>query len=523
MLIPKPNSGETKDAFIKRCMLVIAGEYQNMEQALSVCNAAWRKSKYGVNGDLLKAIKERSQKKAEFGYGILTGDVYVRTLLEGAGLDACYRAGSKGSTSFNDALQKAAETLVYCNEDMVAEESRYRKDVKDTSLSGVELPPNTLMVFRHILTTPRKDRDGDILRTQGAVVDPKMLLLWQHVHTLPIGKMLVVSDHNEDRLQLVSCIVDMNGLCHDAAVMVDNDMGRFSHGFRALEFETIKADNGDGFDIKEFEIMEESLVSVPSNVDADTEEVILSLVEGGKLTSPLMKEYGKSLRSRANVQANVPLDLKDEETEDEDISGGGEDSAEGQGSEQGTTSTSEETKTGTEETTTTSDTEVKIAGPLEGSWEDVTRKLFPKVKSYLAVAGVRGIDEEDWVSIIATFSDYVVVCIEKPECGVTDEFRYWRVDWTMVDGEPGFTGEPLPVDIVTTTEMRERSTLFPLKNPTTEISEEEVKVTVEDAMAIVIARADQDQWNRLMNINDVNSRNKKQQKRIEAYKSLVGR
>ena len=161
-----------------------------------------------------------------------------------------------------------------------AEEIEYHRPENGKSIKqigdGIELPKNTLMVFRHVLTTSREDRDGDILRTEGASVDPNMLLLWQHVHTLPIGKMLVVHDHTEEKLVLVSCIVDELDMAHDAAVMIDNGMGRFSHGFRALDYEPLE-DKGMGFDIKEFEIMEESLVSVPSNVDADTEEVIAEL------------------------------------------------------------------------------------------------------------------------------------------------------------------------------------------------------------------------------------------------------
>jgi hypothetical protein len=124
--------------------------------------------------------------------------------------------------------------------------------------------------------------------------------------------MLQVAEHSTKRLSLVSCIVDMNELSHDCAVMIDNDMGRFSHGFRAISFNKIKARDGaesGGFDVKDFEIMEASLVSVPSNTDAEVEEVMLGLVEGGKLTSPVMKEYGKSIRNHRPLQLKAGLDL----------------------------------------------------------------------------------------------------------------------------------------------------------------------------------------------------------------------
>lgn len=294
-----------------------------------------------VNEALLEAIKARSEKLTEFGYGILTADKYVRTLMDVVGLDICYRYGAKGSTSFSDVIEKAARTLVYSNPDMEVLEKA--KDRLVGVPAGVELPKNTLMVFKHTLTTSREDRDGDILRSEGMEVDPKMLMLWQHVHTMPIGKYLATAKQDEDSLECYSAIVDINELSHDSAVMVDNGMGRFSHGFRAKEYEKMKSkDEGKGgFDVKRGEIMEESLVSVPANVDADTQEVILSLVEGGKLTSGIMKSYGRSLRDARPLQLPVSLDLKvtvnGQEVGDENKSTGGP-----EGREKGTAGTPEE-------------------------------------------------------------------------------------------------------------------------------------------------------------------------------------
>ena len=312
--MPKPGSGETEADFIGRCVPIVLeeGTAKDNEQAVAICYSIWREQKMNMNDILLKAIRSRQQKRTEFGYGILTADRYVQTMLDAAGLEVCHRYGSTKQTSFLDAMEKASQTLVYSNEDMEVLE-KARDSFKSVKLPDeVELPKNCLMVFKHVLTTPRKDRDGDILRTEGLSVDPKMLLLWQHVHTMPIGKMLAVAEHSNKRISLYSCIIDMNDLCHDAAVMVDNEMGRFSHGFRALEFDRVKARDGEeaGFDIKRGEIIEESLVSVPANIDAQTEEVLLSLVEGGKLTSPIMKQVGRGIRDHRPVSVPVQLNLK---------------------------------------------------------------------------------------------------------------------------------------------------------------------------------------------------------------------
>ena len=263
---------------------------------------------------LLKAIRERGG-AGEHNYGILTGDSYAKTLLDCTGTDLCYRYGATKSESFDDALKRASRTLTYNSPDMKLEQVVDKTDLpKDINGETLEIPKNTLLLFRHILTTPRKDRDGDILRTQGAKPDPKMPLLWQHVHTLPIGKVLGIAEHNSKKLSLYTAVVDINALSQDAAVMIENKMGRFSHGFRAIEFEEVKADpnqgkpTGAGFDVKKFEVLEASLVSVPSNVDAETEEILLSLVEGGKLTSPLLKGVGRTIREKQTRQV-IPVSI----------------------------------------------------------------------------------------------------------------------------------------------------------------------------------------------------------------------
>jgi len=366
--LPKPSQDENRAEFVSRCMSnpTMRTEFPDNNQRLAVCGSQFdqsRKQKMSINDKLLDAIRARSQKKTEFGYGILTADCYVRTLQEGVGNALCYRFAANRQTSFDDVLRKAANTLVFSSPDMVVDQIEYSRQGGSSikQYEYVELPKNTLMVFKHTLITPRKDRDGDVLHPGGMEVDPQMLLLWQHVPTLPIGKMLMEVTHNEEELKLLSCIVDMNDLCHDAAVMVDNSMGRFSHGFRALEYTKFKAENGGGFNVKRGEIMEESLVSVPSNVDAGTEEVILSLVEGGKLHSPMMKEYGKTLREKRPTQVPVELDLKitvnGEEVGNENKSGSG--SKEDGGGKDSSTASKEADADQHKRDKATEDTEVK--------------------------------------------------------------------------------------------------------------------------------------------------------------------
>lgn len=385
MPIPNPSPQESRNDFISRCMEAIGGEFDNNDQAVAVCNSTWEDSRNfnmsSSNERLLEAIRNRKS-KSDFNYGIITADCYVKTLQDCVGLDACYRFACKGSTSFEDALKKAEKTLTYNNKDMVLEDI-YEKSVqlKDKDGNRIELPKNTLMVFRHVLTTPTKDRDGDILRTEGATVDPNMLLLWQHVPTLPIGKMLGVAEHTDKGLSLISSIVDINELSHDSAVMIENKMGRFSHGFSADEFKELEEeDDGKsfcGFDITKFSIMEESLVSIPANTDAETEEIILSMVDGGKFTSHLMKEVGSSIRERRPTSSSVKYrqklgdfeetievsnaaDFKTvfKETRNENESRSGSDKTKGTGKER-SSDTSKETNGNKKETKVSKTEEVK--------------------------------------------------------------------------------------------------------------------------------------------------------------------
>lgn len=495
--MPKPRDGENRAEFIDRCMS--DPEEQRLrpdpDARLARCMGIWESERaMSPNEKLLKAIRERGEKQAPFSEGILTADRYVKTLRECVGSDLCYRYAASEETSFDDLLRKAARTLTYRNPDMeLVGEPILTASESTKAVSGdleIELPKNTLMVFRHVLTTPRKDRDGDVLRTEGAVVDPKMLLLWQHVHTLPIGKMLAIASHDSKRLELVSAIIDLNELCHDAAVMVDNGMARFSHGFRALEFEQLKEEDGrttspGGFDVKRFEIMEESLVSVPSNKDAEVEEVILSLVEGDKLTSGMMREYGRAIRERRPKRVagvEIPKGGKgadDEEQRAGEAAGAGGACGCGGGKQAGAPEQKDGAASGEGQAAVRSeDSEVKNGGTLlDGSWEQVQRRLCDQARRYLLRSGIGS--EWDHFYLLATYPDRVVVCCEKMEYGVADEYRYFEIDWELRDGRPELTGDPRQVEIVTTAEMRERSPLWEAKRASQRGAEVEIVTGLE--------------------------------------------
>lgn len=634
MPLPTPRQGENRAEFISRCASDenVQAESSSNEQAVAICGSIYDRERAfparapNVNSELLEAVKSRDQKPDSFGYGIITADRYVRTLLDAVGSDSCYAAAATRHVSFDDVMQKAAKTLVYSNPRMEVENKQTGAFELPGAPPDFVLPKNTLMVLDHWVTTPRIDRDGDILRSEGMVLDPKMLMLWQHVHTMPIGKYLYTLHHSEKGIRVASAIVDMGDVAHDAAVMAENDMLRFSHGFRAIEFEQMKADEGEttngGFEVTKGEIMEESGVSVPSNVDAETEGVMLSLIESGKLTSGIMKDYGKHLRDRRPVTEGIRFQERNGDYErsiettnradfvavfktsgdgNENKPAGSGTGSQGKGKGQRTGPAPEEANgQGQEDKAAASGEEVTASrlitvdelkrhgGVLSGSWESIEHALSQKAKRYLIAMGT-SIGEHDWAYLIGTFSDHTVVCVEKPEAGVIDEFRYFKISWEIKDSEPEFVGDPQSVDIVTTTEMRERSPLYDRKKDVDDsqgdiqpekrgralsrANENRIKAVKEDidevlgmdgvprpakamlrecnnelktvldslgmedeasnqpagtngsvegAMAIVIASANQEQKDRLRNILDALSKQSERDKRTKQFRAFVG-
>ncbi len=68
------------------------------------------------------------------------------------------------------------------------------KSTATTKADGVVLE------FEAVVTSTRKDRDGDVLECRGCNVDPSAPLLWQHDPQQPIGKLLEVTERSNDKI-----------------------------------------------------------------------------------------------------------------------------------------------------------------------------------------------------------------------------------------------------------------------------------------------------------------------------------
>lgn len=212
--------------------------------------------------------------------GIVTADRYFRDVM------GCFEGGfcpvelgaSDTADNWSKALKESESKLTYTNS-----QCRINKGSVDKN------PEDGLLTFDAILTTPMRDRDGDVLLTEGAEVDMDMPLLWQHMPMSPIGKLVKVLKHDKNQLLCRWMIADTT-LGRDAAKLVRIGALRMSHGFEPVEWEPMEDEQG--FLFKKFKIFEGSLVSIPSNVSARVTSISKS-----KFHSPLVRGWLSGLKT----------------------------------------------------------------------------------------------------------------------------------------------------------------------------------------------------------------------------------
>ena len=282
--------------------------------------------------EALTALRSREQ-RAEHLYGVRTADQYVKSMLECHGDEVCrhhiYGAdGGMAESNWDMMVKDAEERLTYSNEDMVVEETFTSSGtIKDfAKRHDIVVPLNTIMVFENVVTTPKMDRDRDILETKGAEPDPDMPFLWMHMPPMVCGKMLKVLKHTRNVLKVATGIAGTQ-LGENCAILVDYGAIRISHGFLPKEwhfldekdFEDDPDMRGVGMHFLKFVIMEESGVSVPSNTDA-----VITLVARKKLTHPLVKNWAQKYYDKRPLIVPTGFELakaalkKDEDCCDDD-------------------------------------------------------------------------------------------------------------------------------------------------------------------------------------------------------------
>lgn len=284
MPMPKPKSGEPEKDFVSRFMAdqAMGVEFPDEKQRAAVAHSTWKESQKDA-GEMTTAegaftadsiLESLSLRSLATRWGIGTAIQYIKTVDEvfAKGLTSPTLAFSLAPDVWRKELESAARRLTYCDES--SNDVGYLvKSIRE----GADIASGAVLEYDCILSTRRKDRDGDIVEPGGMDVDQKMPLLWQHVQSQPIGKHISVVSQDENRVVCKFAIADIP-LGRDAATLVKFGALRKSHGFKPIpgEFEPVEivktADGkqvAKGWHIRKSAVMEGSLVSIPANADAN--------------------------------------------------------------------------------------------------------------------------------------------------------------------------------------------------------------------------------------------------------------
>lgn len=239
---------------------------------------------------------------------------FLRQLQEAAGSKSKLLQYQKAHSLKYDwpAIIKAAENkLIFQDDNAGIVKGIYANGEKFGEYAEA-ITPKSALDFDCILTTKSRDRDGDVLEPTGANIDRKMPLLLHHLPTEPVGKFVKLVSQDDTGVIIKNAIVGTS-LGHDTAQMVEFGCFRVSHGFEPKEYEPLSlassaykdsalsavlADDGDaGWHVKQYDVMEVSLVTIPSNPDA-----IITAMSKGKFHHAITKLWaGKMLEERPVV------------------------------------------------------------------------------------------------------------------------------------------------------------------------------------------------------------------------------
>ena len=123
-----------------------------------------------------------------------------------------------------------------------------------------------------IASTPKQDRDNDVMEMSGAKFALPIPLLWQHNHNEPIGEVTSATVTDEG-IEIVATIVkieeegSLKNRTDEAWQSIKSGLVKcLSIGFKLIEYNYIE--DSWGLHIKEWEWYELSAVTVPANPDA---------------------------------------------------------------------------------------------------------------------------------------------------------------------------------------------------------------------------------------------------------------
>jgi len=238
---------------------------------------------------LLAAIQKRPAHLTGRGIGLASH--YVKSVEFAVGSKRSYELFAKSRDSWLQTLKDVEKKLVFRSQDMDVLGGTILADGSPVKFGNFKdlggATPKSAMDFGCVLTSVKKDRDRDVLEPKGAKIDPRMPLLFQHMPSEPVGKFIKLLGQDDNLVTVHGAIVD-TPMGRDMATMVEFGCLRISHGFVPTDYAPLDEDSEEwaGWHIRAYDIMEFSLVTIPSNTDA-----IITVYDRGKLHCPAVKSW----------------------------------------------------------------------------------------------------------------------------------------------------------------------------------------------------------------------------------------
>lgn len=166
------------------------------------------------------------------------------------------------------------------------------------------------LTIEGIASTPTPDRMGDIVEPKGAKFKLPMPLLWQHMHSMPVGR-VNFAKATKDGIPFKASIpfLDTPGRLKDRLDEARQSVSlglvsAVSIGFRAVAGQVEQLRSG-GLLFKEWEWLELSLVTIPANSEA-TIDVVRSIDDELLAASGRRKFYPVSLIKTPGAPGATP-------------------------------------------------------------------------------------------------------------------------------------------------------------------------------------------------------------------------
>lgn len=220
--------------------------------------------------------------------GIETAEIYIKQLANQFGNDQA--AGlfyNSKSVKWSGAVKQSRSELTYHCDGMdvvsVFSKAASNEVVIDQSSS---IDNGAYAEYEAIIGTRMKDWDGDIVEPKGYTFDMKSPVLWMHAHGMPCGSLKSIVSRDDNMAKCRFRIAD-TALGRDAVSLMQVGALRKSIGFKPGDFSPLGfkkdlegRDIPDGWHVRTSMILENSLVSIPSNMGTGVEVVYAKAVDG---------------------------------------------------------------------------------------------------------------------------------------------------------------------------------------------------------------------------------------------------